>query len=108
MTKCAINLSFISDDEDNPYISVKDLYKFLNYTETEEFDPVEEAYQMFLNDQGKFDISIYNQHCMTLGMPKIKNYNTFLAAVSHISDPTGEKKEISTITLDQFRKVMDF
>ena len=41
-------------------MSVRDLYTFFNYTETDDFDPVADAYRMFLNDKDEFDINIYN------------------------------------------------
>ena len=31
-------------------LSTQDLYSFINYNESDNFDPVEEAYHMFLNE----------------------------------------------------------
>lgn len=40
VTGCPINVSFISNEDESETISVKDMYAFMNYTETEDFDPV--------------------------------------------------------------------
>lgn len=37
---------------------------------------------MFLNENGEFDLNVYNHFNEVLGLPKIKNINTFIAAIS--------------------------
>ena len=67
ITKEDLNVDYISQGNSGPVsrneeeISVKQLFNFLNYTDCDEFDPIEQAYKMFLNPQnGKFDMTIYN------------------------------------------------
>ena len=36
------------------------MYDFINYNEFDQFDPIEEAYNLFLDDNGKFDFEKYN------------------------------------------------
>ena len=102
ITNCSVNLSFINDNEENEDMSVKDLYTFLNYTEIDDFDPIEEAYQMFLNDKGEFDINIYNKFNETLGLPRLKSFNNLIAAINHATNPSGQPAS-NTITLQQFK-----
>lgn len=41
---------------------------------------------MFLNEEGEFDLSIYNSFNQILGLPKIKNLQTFVTAINYNKD----------------------
>jgi len=64
---------------------------------------------MFLNEDGLFDLNIYNQMNEALGLPKIKNANTFIAAIKNTDSKNKSEVAgmIGNISLEQFRKFVE-
>lgn len=60
LTGNEFNLNLLTENKEAENISTQDLYTFINYNESDDFDPVEEAYYMFLNEEQNFDIVKYN------------------------------------------------
>lgn len=49
---------------------------------------------MFLNEDGLFDLRIYNNFSDILGLPKVKNINTFIAAINHKNSSVNKANKI--------------
>lgn len=69
-------------EANNKTISPQEMYDFINYNEFDSFDPIQQAYNLFLNEKGQFDFHKYNQFNQTFGLPKVKNLATLCAALN--------------------------
>jgi hypothetical protein len=52
-------------------ITAEELYEFINYNEFDEFDPLRETYNMFVDDLGKFNFGKYREYHQMIGLPPI-------------------------------------
>ena len=74
-------------------ITAQEMHDFINYNEFDQFDPIEQAYNLFLDQKGQFDFNKYNQFNEKLNLPKVKNMATLTAAL-----------DCKQIGLEEFRR----
>ena len=73
-----LDLSLIKKDNENlQEVSSEELYEFINYNQFDGFDPTREAYDLFVDDNGRFNFDKYKEFQAILGLPVIKNEQTF-------------------------------
>ena len=65
------------DNDDFMDVTSDELYEFINFNEFDGFDPAREAYDLFVDDNGRFNFDKYKEFQTTLGLPVIKNEQTF-------------------------------
>lgn len=76
-------MSLISESKSNKptQVTSKEIYSFVNFNDFDHFDPMEDTYEMFLNEEKKFSFTKYNELNEMLGMPKIEHESTFRAVL---------------------------
>lgn len=57
-------------------ITAEQLDEFINFNEFDDFDPIKETYNMFVDDFGKFNLSKYREMHEMLGLPPISREST--------------------------------
>lgn len=54
-------------------ITVDQLYDFINFNEFDNFDPLRETYNMFVDDNQRFNFKKYEELHSLIGLPAISN-----------------------------------
>lgn len=79
-------------------ITADELYEFINFNEFDDFDPIRETYNMFVDDNSKFNLTKYREMHEMLGLPPVSRQSTLREIL--------ELSEDDNFSFEKFRQIM--